>query len=85
MYYVVALSNPGRLIGDHAEVQMKSRAYNPDHYVIDETPSNDGDHPREYASSVYEHDQARNERKTALTGIQLSRHERPKTPTQLTL
>jgi hypothetical protein len=81
MYFVVALSNPGRLIGDQAEVEMKSRSYNPEHYVIDESASNDAE-SHHYASSVFEHDQTKHQRQTALTkGFQVSRHERPKTPT----
>lgn len=35
MYYLLAISNPGRLIGSRAEVVRKATAYNPDHYQLE--------------------------------------------------
>jgi hypothetical protein len=45
MYYIVALCNPGRLIGSRAEVVRKAAAYNPDHYQIEHPDDVSSDTP----------------------------------------
>lgn len=81
MYYIIALSNPGRLIGSQAEVRRKATAYNPEHYHVDKNDAGS------CSQSPKTQEQSKHERKVDLLtrGYQLNRHDRPKTPTQTTL
>ena len=80
-YYAVALSNPGRLIGSQEEVEMKSRAYDPQHYKVDDSADHEDLH--KYESQPQQEAQPKQERKAnyLTRGFYLSRHERPRTPT----
>ena len=64
---------------------MKSRAYDPEHYKVDDSADHEDLH--KYESQPQQEAQPKQERKANFLtrGFYLSRHERPRTPTQPTL